>query len=232
VPSSLPEEDQKAAAVRAMFDRIAPSYDRVNRVMTGGSDQRWRRRLLGKLGVGPGDTVLDLACGTGDFSEMAIRLGAEVVGLDFSAPMLRLASARCPAADVVRADALRLPLADGCVTVVVSGFALRNFVALPPAFAEVSRVLRCRGRLGLLEVDRPGNFAVRAAHSVYFNRLVPLLGGLLSSDRHAYHYLPESAVYLPDSSELADMLREAGFEGGTKRQHMLGAVQAVTAIKR
>lgn len=186
---------------------------------------------MSRLSVGPDDTVLDLACGTGDFSEMAESRGANVIGLDFAGAMLRVATERVPGALLVRGDALALPLADACVSVVVSGFALRNFVSLQPAFEEAARVLGPGGRLGLLEVDQPPNRAVRAAHSVYFDRIVPRLGGWLSSDSAAYRYLPESAVYLPSERELVRTLRAAGFHRIVKRRHMMGAVQAVTAVK-
>lgn len=232
MPTTLPPPEEKAARVQRMFDRIAPDYDRMNRLLTARSDQRWRRGLLDRLQVGPSDRVLDLACGTGDFSEMAVARGAAVVGLDFAGAMLARAALRVPAAGLVRGDALHLPLADGSVSVVVSGFALRNFVSLPPAFAEAARVLEPGGRIGLLEVDRPRSALVRTGHGLYFNRVVPLVGGLLSSDRNAYRYLPESAAYLPPEPELIAMLRAAGFARIAKRRHMFGAIQAITAVRQ
>ena len=182
--SALPEAGDKAAAVRAMFDRIAPSYDRMNRLITLGRDQRWRRALMEALGVDAADTVLDLACGTGDFALLARERGARVAGVDFAAAMLAAARARCPAdVALVRGDALRLPLADGSVSVAVSGFALRNFTAIPPVLAELARVLRAGGRLGLLEVDEPRTQALRIGHALWFRRVVPALGALLSDGR-------------------------------------------------
>jgi demethylmenaquinone methyltransferase/2-methoxy-6-polyprenyl-1,4-benzoquinol methylase len=162
---------------------------------------------------------------------MALECGAEVVALDFADAMLRVAQDRVPAADKVRGDALNLPLASGSVTVVVSGFALRNFVSLPPAFQEAARILAPGGRIGLLEVDQPSNRAVRSAHSIYFDQVVPRIGGFLSRDPEAYRYLPESAVYLPTQDELVRMLKDAGFRRIVKRRHMFGAIQAVTAVK-
>ena len=228
---ALPEADEKAAAVRSMFDRIAPSYDRMNRIITLGFDQRWRRSLINALGVNSGDTVLDLACGTGDFALMARERGARVVGLDFAGAMLAAARERCPeAVALVRGDALRLPLADGCVSVAVSGFALRNFVAIPPVLDEVARVLRPGGRIGLLEVDEPRSALLRVGHGVYFQRVVPALGALLSDGR-AYRYLPASAAYLPDGEGLRDMLAEAGFTSIEKRSHLGGAAQSIMAVR-
>ena len=228
---ALPEADEKAAAVRSMFDRIAPSYDRMNRIITLGFDQRWRRSLIDALGVDGSDTVLDLACGTGDFALMARERGARVIGLDFAGAMLAAARERCPeAVTLVRGDALRLPLADGSVSVAVSGFALRNFVAIPPVLDELARVLRPGGRIGLLEVDEPRSGLLRLGHGVYFQRVVPALGALLSDGR-AYRYLPASAAYLPDGEGLRDMLAGAGFTSIEKRSHLGGAAQSITAAR-
>ncbi|MXY71919.1 MAG: ubiquinone/menaquinone biosynthesis methyltransferase [Dehalococcoidia bacterium] len=227
----LPEADQKAAVVRTMFDRIAPSYDRMNRIITLGFDQRWRRSLIDALGVDGSDTVLDLACGTGDFAVMARERGARVIGLDFAGAMLTAARRRCPEAiALVRGDALRLPLADGSVSVAVSGFALRNFVAIPPVLEELARVLRPGGRVGLLEVDEPRSGLLRLGHGVYFQRIVPAIGALLS-DGSAYRYLPASAAYLPDGEGLRTMLEEAGFSSIEKRSHLGGAAQSIVAVR-
>lgn len=228
--SVLPAPEEKAASVQAMFDRIAARYDRVNRVMTFNADQRWRRELVRRIEIGPGNRVLDLACGTGDFSEMCRAAGAAAVGLDFSRGMLEVAGQRAPEGAWVQGDALRLPLADGSFDAAVSGFALRNFVSIPPVLHELARVLKPGGRLGLLEVDRPANRAVRAGHSFYFNRVVPRVGGWVGRDA-AYRYLPQSAVYLPTQQELVRMLQEAGFKQIRKRSPMIGAIQSVSAVR-
>lgn len=212
-----------------MFDRIAPRYDRMNRLLTLGNDQRWRRALVRRLGIGPGDRVLDLACGTGDFVALCQELGADVVGLDFSRGMLDAADAVLRPA-LVQGDALRLPFADGVFTAAVSGFALRNFAAIPPVLGELARVLQPGGRLGLLEVDTPPNRLVAAGHRLYFRHAVPLAGRLFADGR-AYRYLPESTVYLPGQDELVRMLVVAGFRRIAKRRPMLGAIQAVTAVR-
>ena len=227
----LPGADEKAAVVRTMFDRIAPSYDRMNRIITLGFDQRWRRSVIDALGVDTGDTVLDLACGTGDFAVMARERGAQVVGLDFAGLMLAAARERCPdTVALVRGDALRLPLAAGSISVTVSGFALRNFAAIPPVLEELARVLRPGGRVGLLEVDEPRSALLRLGHGLYFRQVVPALGALLSDGR-AYRYLPASAAYLPDWERLRAMLEEAGFMDIEKRSHLAGAAQSITAVR-
>ncbi len=232
MPDVLPPPEEKARAVRHMFDRIAPGYDRVNRVMTGRRDQAWRRELVRRLRVTDSDHVLDLACGTGDFAQIAREFTPHVVGLDFARVMLQGAQRRAIAGvEWVQGDALRLPLRSGSMTVAVSGFALRNFTSIPPMLAELARVIRPGGRIGLLEVDRPRNPLFRTGHSVYFNRVVPLVGGALSSDRDAYRYLPASAAYMPPEAELLGMIRDAGFEKVRKQSHMLGAAQAITAVR-
>lgn len=227
---SLPSGAAKRAAVQAMFDRIAPRYDALNRLLTGGLDQRWRRLALDAARIRPGDRVLDLACGTGDLAAQAAARGARVVGVDFARGMLRGAQRRRVAAALAQGDALRLPLASGSIDAALCGFALRNFTALEPVFAELARVLAPGGRVALLEVDRPRARSLAGAHSFYFDRVVPRLGGLLS-DRAAYAYLPRSTSYLPPEPELLAMLAAAGFGGVAKRRLLFGAAQLVTAAR-
>jgi len=226
--AGLPSPEQKRARVQAMFDRIAPRYDRMNRLLTLGLDQRWRSAALDAVGVGPGDCVLDIACGTGDLCERLAARGARVLGLDFSAEMLRSASHRRVGAALVRADAEHLPLPDAAFTVVTCGFALRNFASLERALAEMARVLAPGGRLALVEVDRPEVAWLRAAHSLYFDRVVPRLGAWLS-DREAYRYLPDSTAYLPDARKLRGMLEGVGFQAVHKQRFLLGAAQLLVA---
>ncbi len=226
--TGIPAAPEKRAYVRAMFDRIAPRYDLMNRLLTGGLDQRWRRAALEAARVGPGDRVLDLACGTGDLAELARARGAAVVGIDFSREMLRAAARRCPGAPLVQADALALPFADASASVVTCGFALRNFVSLSAVLRECARVLAPGGRLALLEVDRPERWLVRTGHSLYFDRVVPRIGALLS-DRAAYRYLPDSTRYLPPEAELLALIERAGFASAQKRRLLLGSAQLVVA---
>jgi len=213
-----------------MFDRIAPRYDRMNRLISLGLDQGWRRIALDLAGVGPGDRVLDLACGTGDLSEAARARGASVVGADFAREMLRGARARRIEAEFTCADAARLPIATASVDVVTCGFALRNFVSLPEVFGEIARILAPGGRIALIDVDRPKSRFVRLGHSFYFDRVVPWLGALLS-DREAYRYLPESTAYLPPADELFAMLDKAGLQQVSKKSLLLGTAQILTGVR-
>jgi demethylmenaquinone methyltransferase/2-methoxy-6-polyprenyl-1,4-benzoquinol methylase len=224
---TLPEGEEKVRAVRAMFDAIAPRYDLVNRIMTFGLDIRWRRRAVHALDVGPGATVVDLACGTGDLCREVAAAGYRAVGVDLSLGMLRHARTDAP---LVQADALRLPLSDGAVDGVVSGFALRNFVALAPVFAELARVVRPGGRISLLDVAEPTNPVLHAGHAVYFGRIVPRIGGALS-DRAAYRYLPRSVAYLPPPAVMVDLLEEAGF-GSVTRTPLSGGVSQLFVATR
>jgi demethylmenaquinone methyltransferase/2-methoxy-6-polyprenyl-1,4-benzoquinol methylase len=226
----LPPLEEKGARVREMFDRIAPRYDRLNRLLSAGLDQRWRRDALDRISVGKGDRVVDLACGTGDLAELSMARGARVVGVDFAFEMLCAARHRGIQTALLQADGEALPLPDGWATVVTCGFALRNFVDLPAIFRELARVLEPGGRVAFIEVDRPRPALIRAAHALYFDRIVPLVGGLLS-DRSAYAYLPKSTVYLPPTHELLALLEDAGFEQAEHRSLLLGAVQIVTGIR-
>lgn len=229
--AGLPTGAHKRAVVQAMFDRIAPGYDRVNRIISAGRDQGWRERTLEAVGVGPGDRLVDVACGTGDFVALARRRGATCVGVDFADEMLRLARVRQPGVAWVRGDALALPVPDASATVVTCGFALRNVVSIPEALAEMARVLVPGGRVALLEVDRPDPGVLRLGHSLWTDVLVPRIGGLLS-DREAYAYLPRSTAYLPPAPELARWIEEAGFRGVSCRRFLLGAAQCWIGVRR
>jgi len=196
-------------AVRTMFDRIAPVYDAMNRVMTAGLDLRWRRIAAAAV-VRAGDRVLDAACGTGDLAVADARAGAgHVIGLDFSERMLARAQRKAPWIEWVRGDLLALPFPDGSFDAATVGFGVRN-TDLDRALAELRRVLRPGGRLAVLETTRPLGL-LRPFYSLWFDRLVPLLGRLLPGGE-AYAYLPASAKRFPPADELAARLRAAGFD--------------------
>ena len=223
----LPQGAEKAAAVRSMFDAIAPRYDLVNRIMTFRLDVRWRHHAVLRLGLPAGSTVLDLACGTGDLCRDLENVGHRAVGMDLSWGMLTAATTDAP---LVHADALRLPVADRSVDGITCGFALRNLTALEPFLAELTRVLRPGGRIALLEVDRPRNPVLRLGHGIYFGRVVPFIGGLLS-DRDAYRYLPRSVAYLPPEADLLATIAAAGFVEVVKDRCSGGIAQLLTASR-
>lgn len=229
VPSDhLPTGDEKVRAVRAMFDAIAPRYDLVNRIMTFRLDVGWRRRAVRALDLGPGATVIDLATGTGDLCRDLTTAGYRPIGIDLSLGMLQHARTSSP---LVQADALAMPIADGAVDGVISGFALRNFVALGPVFDELARVVRPGGRIALLDVASPPNPVLRIGHGIYFGKVVPRIGGLLS-DPAAYRYLPKSVAYLPDPPAMLDSLRAAGF-GAVSRVLLSGGIsQLIVGTRR
>ncbi|HWS45492.1 MAG TPA: ubiquinone/menaquinone biosynthesis methyltransferase [Acidimicrobiia bacterium] len=224
---ALPDEQDKSRAVEEMFDRIAPRYDVLNRLMTLRMDMHWRRITVRQLAMTPGSIVVDLACGTGDLCRTLASAGYRPVGIDFSAGMLRAARARAP---LVRADALRLPVRDAACDGVTCGFGLRNFSDIEPAIAECARALRPGGRIALLEVAEPKSPALRALHGVYFRHVVPFVGGLLS-DKPAYRYLPASTAYLPEVPDLLMMMTRAGFVSVSHRMLGLGAAQLITGTR-
>jgi demethylmenaquinone methyltransferase/2-methoxy-6-polyprenyl-1,4-benzoquinol methylase len=226
--AELPIGERKAQAVEEMFDRIAPRYELVNRVMTLGLDAGWRRRAVRELYLEPGARVVDLGCGTGDLCRGLGRAGLRAVGVDMAAGML--ARART-SASLVRADALQLPLGDASVDGAISGFALRNVVDISACFRESARVIRPGGRAVFLEVSEPPNPLVRRVHALYFRRIVPMVGGLLS-DRRAYRYLPASTAYLPPPADLLRLLTEAGFVRCRRVQLGMGAAQLLIGTRR
>ncbi|MEO7429164.1 MAG: ubiquinone/menaquinone biosynthesis methyltransferase [Acidimicrobiales bacterium] len=228
MPEQLPEGEEKVAAVRGMFDAIAPRYDLVNRIMTFRMDVGWRRRTVRALRLASGSTVVDLACGTGDFCRELAQAGFAPIGADLSFGMLAAARTAAP---LIHGDALRLPLPDTSVDGITCGFALRNFASLPPFFAELARVVRPGGRVALLEVAEPPNRLLRFGHGIYFGKIVPLVGGLLS-DPAAYRYLPRSVAYLPEPEAMLEQLATAGFVDVERRLLSAGIAQLITATRR
>jgi demethylmenaquinone methyltransferase/2-methoxy-6-polyprenyl-1,4-benzoquinol methylase len=224
----LPVGDDKRVMVESMFDDIAPRYDRLNRVISLGLDQGWRRRTVATLGLLRGARVVDLACGTGDLCNDLLAVGYQPLGFDVSTGMLASAHTTAP---LVRSDVLVLPLADASVDGVTCGFALRNFTDLPMFFAECARVLRPGGRFAALDAAEPERSVVRAGHNLWFRKLVPWIGGRLSGNPAAYRYLPASTAYLPPGPALIGELHDAGFTDIGRRTMMGGAVQLLTGTR-
>lgn len=204
-------------AVRTMFDRIAPVYDAMNRVMTAGLDVRWRR-LTAAAAVRPGDRVLDAACGTGDLAIADRKAGAShVTGLDFSEQMLARARRKAPL-EWVQGDLLALPFEDASFDAATVGFGVRNVADLERALRELRRVLRPGGRLAILEITQPRG-PLKPFFSLWFDRVVPALGKVLPGGA-AYTYLPASVKRFPPAEELAQLMRACGF--GEVRFRLLG----------
>jgi demethylmenaquinone methyltransferase/2-methoxy-6-polyprenyl-1,4-benzoquinol methylase len=202
-----------------MFDRIAGRYDLLNTLMTAGLHHRWRQRAAARAALQPGDSALDVCCGTGDLAlELAsyVSPGGSVVGCDFSEPMLDHAREKAAERGVgsVRfewADALQLPYDAGRFDAVAVGFGVRNFADRDRGLREMARVLRPGGRLVILEFTEPRRFPFSAFYALWFDRIVPLLGRL-TPDPEAYSYLPESVHGFPDPEGLAAKMAEAGLE--------------------
>jgi demethylmenaquinone methyltransferase / 2-methoxy-6-polyprenyl-1,4-benzoquinol methylase len=222
---TLPAND-----VRTMFDRIAPVYDVMNRVMTAGLDLRWRR-LTAEAVVRQGDRVLDACCGTGDLAVADLRAGAgEVTGLDFSPRMLERARSKSSEITWVEGDMLELPFEDGSFDAATVGFGVRNVADLERGLAQLARVLVSGGRLGILEITTPTGF-LRPFYRLWFDRIVPLLGKVLKGGE-AYSYLPASVRRFPDKEALAELLRSAGFDGVEYRTFAGGIVALHTGTKQ
>jgi demethylmenaquinone methyltransferase/2-methoxy-6-polyprenyl-1,4-benzoquinol methylase len=203
-----------------MFDRIAGVYDLMNSAMTAGLHHRWRARAVDRAAVGPGDSALDVCCGTGDLTlELARRVGpsGRVVGSDFSERMLDLAREKTVPADAAKpifewGNALELPYDDGGFDAVTVGFGVRNLADLDGGIAEMARVLKPAGRLVVLEITQPARPPLSTFFSIWFDRIVPLIGRL-AGDGDAYSYLPESVKRFPPPRGLAEVLDRAGLAG-------------------
>lgn len=233
----LPPPDEKAVYVRTMFERIAGRYDLMNRLMTLGRDAAWRKHTVAQACPPPQGRVLDMATGTGDLALEALRQqpSARVVGLDFTPEMLLLAREKALAGqahlELAAGDALKLPFPDGLFDAVVTGFALRNVTDIPAAFAEMARVTRPGGRLACLEIAKPRQPLFRRFFSLYFYRLVPLLGGLITGQPSAYTYLPHSLTAFLTPDEIVDVMRTTGWREVGYKRLMLGTVAVHVGIR-
>ncbi len=208
---------KEPARIAGMFDAIAARYDLLNRVLSGGLDQRWRARAVKALGLQPTDTVVDLCTGTADVALAAAPEAARVVGVDFSHEMLRLGLAKVRARGggrpitLARGDAMRLPLASASADAAVIGFGIRNVQEPDVALRELSRVLRDGGRLAILEFGLPTSPIFRAVYLWYSTRLLPAIGRLISRHASAYAYLPESVSRFPPPEAFGRLLQANGF---------------------
>lgn len=199
-----------------MFDRIAPTYDLANRMMSFGMDQVWRRRAIAALGEAGQGRVVDLCAGTLDLSSQLARRGVEhVAAVDFSEGMLQAGKAKLPPdapVELVVADARDLPLQDGSYDALISGFGLRNVTELERVLAECARVVRPGGVMVVLEAFQPQRTLSRLMHGGYNRVVMPILGGLISGDRASYRYLPKSMEAFVSRERFQELLDQAGFE--------------------
>ena len=217
---------ERAQYVQNMFDRIAGRYNLMNRVMTGGQDVRWRKFVVQKARLQPGQRLLDLATGTGDIAFEALRQvpGIEAVGGDFSVGMMRVGQG-LPMGDRVdwnAADALNLPYKDESFDALTAGYLMRNVIDIPRAFAEQWRVLKPGGRLVLLDTAPPPDNLLKPFIVAYLKYGIPTLGRIISGNSDAYQYLPESTQKFKTPYELAALMRKAGFRNVSFKTFMFG----------
>ena len=239
-PSAEATEDDAAAHVRSLFDGIAPSYDRLNHLLSFGLDRLWWRKTARRFRAvlaQPGAEVVDLCCGTGDMTAALLSLrpagGKPVIGLDFSAGMLSRARRKYTGANVtwIEGDAMHLPFADRSLDLVTAAFGFRNLSNYAGGLREIARVLRPGGQLGILECNQPSGLN-GALYNLYFHHILPLVGGALSGDRAAYRYLPASVQRFPRPPQMLAMLAEAGFENPAWDGYLMHAAGLYTAGKR
>lgn len=205
-----PRKDPKV--VRGMFARIAGRYDLANRVLSGGVDTRWRRRVVERAGGDlTGQCAVDVACGTGDLAAVLDRAGAGVLGVDFTFEMLQHAPAKVRPGMWVQGDALCMPVRSGTADVVTMAFGLRNVLDRRQCFRDLLRITKPGGRVLILEFGMPDRDLFGRVYRKYLTHVLPRIGGLLSGDQAAYRYLDTTVQAWPNAEQLADEMVEEGF---------------------
>ena len=231
----LPSGAPRAVMVREMFDRIAGRYDLMNTVMTAGLNRLWNKKVIGATGLGPGGRALDLACGTGSLTrDLAKKVGPEghVLGVDFSREMLRTARP-APNVEYRLGDATDLAgVSSGAFDAATIAYGARNIPDLDALFSEMARTLRPGGVAVCLEIARPEGRLSSAFYGVWFDRIVPRVGGLVSGDPSAYSYLPESVKEFVAPHELADIIERNGLQDVTWERVAGGIITLHRGIKR
>ena len=228
----------KKEKVREMFNGIAPKYDLLNHLLSMGIDRSWRRKAMRELERGRRDVILDIACGTGDFSIEALRHGAgRVVGADISENMLAVAREKAKAKgledrlDFRYGDSENLEFGDAAFDAVTVAFGVRNFEHLERGLSEMCRVLRPGGKVVILEFSTPERFPMKQLYRFYFRRILPRVGGMVSGDRSAYEYLPASVFAFPQGERFLEIMRRCGFRDVARRRLTFGIATLYTGVK-
>jgi demethylmenaquinone methyltransferase/2-methoxy-6-polyprenyl-1,4-benzoquinol methylase len=235
-PPVSPGED-RAVLVQDMFDRIAGRYELLNTVMTAGLHRVWNRRVIGAANLLPGDHVLDLACGTGGLSrDLAKKVGPKgrVLGIDFSKEMLRAAEAR-PRTNIEYrfGDATKLEgVPSGGFDAATIAYGARNIPDLDSLFSEMSRAVRPCGAVVCLEISRPRTPLFSAFYGLWFDRIVPKVGGKISGDAKAYSYLPESVKEFVAAEDLTGIMERNGLQDVTYRSIAGGIITLHRGVRR
>jgi len=209
--------NEHAGRVREMFATIAGRYDLLNHLLSLNIDKKWRRLVVNRVRakvLARESLILDVACGTGDLSLMLFEIdGARVVGTDFCRPMLSIAAEKVPAdVRLIEGDALALPFKDATFDAVTIAFGLRNLAGVESGLKELRRILKPNGWVAVLEFSRPSNALLRPLFGLYFRKILPLLGGVISGSRGAYSYLPASVSRFPDQQQLGSLMEQAGLD--------------------
>ena len=228
----------KKEKVQEMFNGIAPRYDLLNHLLSMGIDKSWRRKAMRELEGGRRGTVLDIACGTGDFSIEALRHGVErVVGADISENMLAVAREKArekgleDRLEFRYGDSENLDFEDGTFDAVTVAFGVRNFEHLERGLAEMCRVLRPGGKVVVLEFSTPERFPMKQLYRFYFKQILPRVGGLVSGDRKAYEYLPASVFAFPQGDRFLQIMRSCGYKNVAQRRLTFGIASLYTGEK-
>jgi len=229
-PTGARTEQEAAAWVRGMFGRVAGRYDLLNHLLSANIDRYWRAKTARRVSAvltRPEAVCLDLCCGTGDLMIALQNRGcSRILGSDFCHPMLRIARARRPAAELFEADALCLPLRDSSLDLITVAFGFRNLANYRRGIDEMLRVLKPGGVAAILEFSQPRNRAFAFLYELYSRTILPVIGGLISGSRDAYAYLPESVRKFPSAAELAEQIRSAGFRE-VRHEPMTGGIVAL-----
>jgi demethylmenaquinone methyltransferase/2-methoxy-6-polyprenyl-1,4-benzoquinol methylase len=221
--NNLPADNEKAALLNQYFDTISPRYQLINRIITFGLDNYWRRQALRKLNLTSASLILDVGCGPGDLINMLNKHTEHLIGLDPSTGMLKIAKSKTNAL-LIAATAEHIPIKSESLDVIVSAFAMRNFSDLHASIAEFSRILKPSGQLLIIEIAEPKMLLARALFHFWLNVCVPRIGAMLS-DKNAYKYLPASLAYLPDELTLGKLAKNNGFKTYTNKKLLFKGCQ-------